>query len=403
MMNNYCIENVKESFDLDPTLTHLAQSVLTSHPKWIKEKIDELRDSFDSNPTIIYNKKDKYIQAVLKNAGEYLGADPDNIALTESTTMGLSIILHGLTFQSGDHVITTTHDHYSLIKTIDFICDKNQLGLSRVSLYDENVQIDESVILGRIKTEINQKTRLLALTWVHSNTGVKLPLKKIYNLVQSENQKRMEHEKILVLVDGVHGFGIEPLNPIKDLGCDFFAAGTHKCFFGPRGTGIVWANSEAWKRLTPVIVSFDVEAFRPWRKKEHKNDHIPPARLCSPGGFSSFEHRWALTEAFKFHSQITTEAINKHVTMLASFCKKELQSIPGIKLYTPVNRDHSASMVCFDVEGYEAREVVDFLFTKKIVCNQTPYQKSCVRITPSIYNNIGDIKKAVDAIKSLAI
>ena len=44
-------------------------------------------------------------------------------------------------------------------------------------------------------------------------------------------------DRILLCVDGVHGFGAVDVD-LPDLGCDFLATGTHKWLFGPRGTGI---------------------------------------------------------------------------------------------------------------------------------------------------------------------
>ena len=50
--------------------------------------------------------------------------------------------------------------------------------------------------------------------------------------------------RILLCVDGVHGFGVEDVT-MADLGCDFFVAGCHKWMFGPRGTGVVWGKRRA--------------------------------------------------------------------------------------------------------------------------------------------------------------
>jgi selenocysteine lyase/cysteine desulfurase len=64
---------------------------------------------------------------------------------------------------------------------------------------------------------------MLALTWVHSDTGVKVPLHELGEV------------RPLVVLDGVHALGVEdqPLDKV----CDVFVAGTHKWLGGPRGTG----------------------------------------------------------------------------------------------------------------------------------------------------------------------
>ncbi|HET6550614.1 MAG TPA: hypothetical protein VFG79_19270 [Solirubrobacter sp.] len=60
-----------------------------------------------------------------------------------------------------------------------------------------------------------------------------------------------------------------------------FLAGTHKWLGGPRGTGLIWTR--AWDRIASVIPTFTPGG---------------PGALHTPGGYHSFEHRWALAQAF---------------------------------------------------------------------------------------------------------
>lgn len=91
------------------------------------------------------------------------------------------------------------------------------------------------------------------MTWVQSGSGVKLPIREIGKLVRELNQKRDEQDRIIYVVDGVHGFGVEDVS-FADFDCDYFIAGTHKWLFGPRGTGVIIARSEqlrsAWCRAS---------------------------------------------------------------------------------------------------------------------------------------------------------
>ncbi len=70
------------------------------------------------------------------------------------------------------------------------------------------------------------------------------------------NQKRDEQDRIIYVVDGVHGFGVEDVS-FADFDCDYFIAGTHKWLFGPRGTGVIIARSEQLQEhLVPSIPTF---------------------------------------------------------------------------------------------------------------------------------------------------
>ncbi len=101
-------------------------------------------------------------------------------------------------------------------------------------------------------------------------SGVKLPVRAIAAAVDDINRKRDEQDRVLLIVDGVHGFGVEDEN-VADLGCDVFISGTHKWIFGPRGTGIVWARKAAWARMRPTIPSFvAIDLWEAW-----KENHLP--------------------------------------------------------------------------------------------------------------------------------
>src|SRR6185436_20026490 len=142
--------------------------------------------------------------------------------------------------------------------------------------------------------------RVIALTWVHSITGVKLPLRAIADAVAQVNRGRDEKARIILCVDGVHGLGVEDVD-LPALGCDFFAAGTHKWIFGPRGTGVIWGKPESQHLVDPTIPPFTPAGA----KQLETTGDAPWGYSMTPGGFHSFEHRWALAEAFRFHLHIS--------------------------------------------------------------------------------------------------
>ena len=82
-----------------------------------------------------------------------------------------------------------------------------------------------------------------------------------------------------------------------ELGCDFLVSGCHKWLFGPRGTGLVWGRAEAWAAVDAGDPAFAAAASAPgWGSAPTG----PPGPAATPGGYHSFEHRWALAEAFEF-------------------------------------------------------------------------------------------------------
>ena len=154
-------------------------------------------------------------------------------------------------------------------------------------------------------------------------------------------------------------------------------------------------------RLIPISASFDLPAFLPWRKKEYENTFCPPARSCNPGGFPNFEYRWALTEAFRFNNSLGKTLIKQKIYALADICKQGLKTMPGIKLHTPLDKNLSSGLVCFDVIGSDPAQIVDAMLEEKIMIGQTPYRNSCLRIAPSIVNEEQDIFIALKTLKNI--
>jgi len=126
------------------------------------------------------------------------------------------------------------------------------------------------------------------------------------DVIDETNKRRSDRDQILFCVDGVHGFGVEDQD-VSKLGCDFFIAGTHKWIFGPRGTGLVWGTERAWQQTKAVIPSFS-RSYDVWLGIADQAQ-VPMGEHMSPGGFHSFEHRWALVG-----ENVWGKTLHAHVT-----------------------------------------------------------------------------------------
>jgi selenocysteine lyase/cysteine desulfurase len=253
----------------------------------------------------------------------------------------------------------------------------------------------------RVQRAIRPGTRALALTWVHSSTGVKVPLAAIAERVARINRTRDERDRVLVCVDGVHGFGVEDAT-VADLGADFFAAGCHKWLFGPRGTGILWGRQACWPAVLPTVPSFvDGELWRSWIENRDPAGPSSAARL-SPGGFKPFEHQWAMRDAFAFHMRLGKARVARRTHDLARQLKEGLAAMPHVRVITPMEDELSAGIVCFDVKGLRPQEVVSRLRDRRVVATVTPYATPYARLAPSIVNSEGDIDVALEAVREIA-
>jgi isopenicillin-N epimerase len=392
---------VREQFDLKRDEIDLSAMFIASHPKPVRDAIDRYRRQLDESPTFYLREQlNTHEREVLEAAADYLDANADEIALTDSTTMGLGLIYNGLKILPGQQILTTLHDYYATHESLRLAAERSGAEVREIQLYGQIEAVTPDEIVTTLIRSIVPATRVIALTWVHSSTGLKLPLKQITDAVAEVNMQREEQQKILVCVDGVHGFGIEPLG-VQETGCDFFVAGCHKWLFGPRGTGIIFGKEQAWRAVRPIIPTFmDDEVRNAWMLNHEPPDRVT-ARSVTPGGFKAFEHQWAMAEAFEFHLWIGKDKIAARTHELSRQFKEGLAGMSHVKLYTPIAEELSSGIVCFDVQGMSPREVVGKLRQRKIVATTTPYAESHARVSPSIRNSPQEIDITLQAIRGL--
>ena len=205
---------------------------------------------------------------------------------------------------------------------------------------------------------------------------------------------------MLLCVDGVHGLAAEA-DTVRSLRCDAFAAGCHKWLYGPRGTGVLWAGPRARELVRPAIPSFDDgESYGAWLAGRAPSG-VPDGARLTPGGFHSFEHRWALAEAFAFHEGIGRARVEARIRGLVARLRTGLSDVPGVTVRTPGPASLSAGLVCFDVEGRDPADVVARLAQRRIVASVTPYARRHVRLGPGIVNTVGDVDAAVRGVAAL--
>lgn len=392
---------VRSLFPLDNSHIQMAQMLLASHPKPVAEAIASHRQAFDTNPATYW--EEHYISAekvVCEAAAKYMGVQAGEIALTDSTTMGTSLLFNGMKLKPGDEILSTTHDHYVTEKSIEYTCQKTGASYRRIDEYKDPRTVTMDEVLENISKAISDKTRVLMVTWVQSCTGVKLPIKEIAGVVRKANTQRPESERIYFVVDGVHGFGNQD-EDISDLGCDFFSAGTHKWIFGPRGTGLLFARKDAWDFILPTIPAFSEYPFYDYLG--NTPDREPTFfEMMSPGGFHSFDYRWALNSAFELQEQMGRDRVHQRTTEMSTRLKEGIKSIQGVDLITPMNPELSAGINCFIVDGLGPEETVAAFHKLGIIASNSPYAVSYARLTPFVGNTMEEVDKSLEVLSKIA-
>ena len=380
---------LRDEFDIDYSWLNFAGFLLASRPRMVEAAIEYHRHRLKRNPANYLREGYGYEEEARKWTGKYFGVSPKQVALTDNTTMGLATLYNNISIKAGQEVLSTEHEHYSSITSLKYRSEREGFRVNTIRLYDEPRDASTAGMLDRLRKSITSKTRVLALTWVHSGSSVKLPVAEVGNLVKELNRTRDEEDRILYCVDGVHGLGVENTN-FDEMGCDFFVAGTHKWMFGPSGTGIMVSRRTELSNISPTIPPFNF------------GEHSFGA-LMTPGGFHSFEHRWALPKAFEFHLLLGKNNVQKRIRFLNNYLKERLDDIRGVERVTPMSPELSAGFTFFRVASKKADEVQKIMHDRKVLVSPADRDAGpVVRMAPGLLNSTQEIDFVVDVLRKIA-
>jgi hypothetical protein len=181
-------------------------------------------------------------EAVKRALAEHVGGTPDEICLTSNTTSALAMAYQGLSLRGDQEVVTTEHDHYSHHESIRLAAERSGAAVRYVSLYDKAADARAEDIVARVERAIGPKTRALGVTWVHSSTGVKLPVAAIAQAVKETNRGRAartlpahrgRRPRVCEPGRGRRAFGLRPLRLRRPQMA--LRAARHRIPLGPQG------------------------------------------------------------------------------------------------------------------------------------------------------------------------
>jgi len=387
---------VRRELPLDPRTRAFSAFLLAAHPRPVRAAIEHHRALLDADPEGYLRSAESRPDPAAA-AARYLGGDRDHVALTTSTTMGLAILYRALRLRDGEEILSTVHDHFATDEALRLSGGR----VRRVALYDPKDPASASAgdIAARLRQAIRPRTRAVAITWVHSSTGVKLPMDAVARAVRAAGERH--GARLLLCVDGVHALGAEDVR-LAGSGVDFLAAGCHKWLMGPRGTGILWGAPQAWRAAPhPLIPSFAGASYGAWLDGDVPPAD-PPGPAMTPGGFQAYEHRWALPAAFALHERIGRERVTARIHALAARMKDGLAAIRGVRLVTPRAAEVSAGLVCADIAGVDPGRAVQALAADRISATVTPYAERHLRFGCGLAVDEDDVDAAVASVARIA-
>ncbi|AFY59361.1 aminotransferase class V-fold PLP-dependent enzyme [Synechococcus sp. PCC 6312] len=290
--------------------------------------------------------------ALRQALSQELNITPDTLALTDSVTTGCNIVLWGLDWRAGDHLLLTDCEHPGVLAIGQQLQARFGIDLTVLPLLQQ-AQADPEHLVTCFRQALTPRTRLVALSHLLWNTGTTLPLKEIVATCHKQG--------VLVLADAAQSVGMMPLD-LPGLGVDFYAFTGHKWFCGPDGLGGLYVHPEQLGHLQPTYVG--------WRSIKNGPQGFPESFQATAAKFeiatTAFPLVPGLTAALDFHRQAgTTPTRYEQICELSTYLWQGLANIPGVQCLT--STPPSSGLVTFQLESGKHGALVEWLENQGIL------------------------------------
>ena len=335
-------------------------------------------DSNDSASLI-----EEKLNNVRKIIAKIICCKSEEVILTQSTTDGINIVANGLSFDDSSNIIIRgmTHEHHS--NFYPWIKLKNKISV-------RNLPIDSNGFfkLNDLKSNVDNNTKLLAISHALYNTGSILPVEKISDSLGKE---------IPFFIDSAQTIGCIGTHDVSKLGCDFMSFNGSKWLCGPMGTGLFYCKKESSELLEPKTIGGESAII------ENDNNLIfkdLPEKFQT--GFRNYVGIVGLESSVKYLLNFGMENIRKKNQNLSNIFRDELMKIPDVVLYGPEDPDKRTSIVSFNIKNFDSEKVVKKLEKQNIILAvREIMEKKIIRVSPHFFNNESDMLKVIDEIKKL--
>lgn len=274
----------------------------------------------------------------------------EEVVFTKNASEALNLAAHtlGASLKPGDEVVVSVMEHHSNIVPWQLACERSGATLRWFDVTDE----------GRLDLEaaerdhlINERTRVVSLTWVSNVLGTRNPVADI--------ARRAHEVGATMVLDASQGVPHQPTD-VEALGADLVCFTAHK-MLGPTGIGVLWGRLELLAALPPFLGGGEmIEVVR----MERSTFAPPPYRF--EAGTPPIAQAVGLGAAIDYLQSVGMEAIAAHEQELTAYALGVLGDLEGLVILGPGEPVERGSAISFNLEGIHPHDVMQVLDSRGI-------------------------------------
>jgi isopenicillin-N epimerase len=235
---------------LDPAITFLNHGSFGACPRPVLDVQQAWRDQLEAEPVRFLGRDLNGRLATVREAlGDFVGADPDDLALVTNATGGANAVIRSLQFEAGDEIVTTDHEYNAILNVLRYVAERDGARVVVVGLPFPAISPDD--VVERFMAAVTDRTRLAVISHVTSPTALILPVERIV--------PELAERGIDTLVDGAHAPGMVALD-LDALGAAYYTANLHKWVCAPKGSAFLHVRRDRQAGVRPGTISHGLNA-----------------------------------------------------------------------------------------------------------------------------------------------
>lgn len=376
-------EEIRKLFPVTKKYIYLNHAAITPYSTPVATALQTVVNDITENGSVNWHNWLATINDARTLAARLVGANSQNIAFMRNTSDGIAAVANGIDWRAGDNVVSCDIEFPANIYPWMRLQGRGvELRLARAEQ-------------GRIRPEqlfelVNERTRVLALSWVQYASGFRADLRAIGQFCRERD--------ILFFVDAIQGLGGLRLDVERDL-VDAFAADAHKYLMGPEGCGLFFLSDRALARVEPAVVGW-MSVKEWWRcfdaQFEYRLDYLPGA-LRFECGTPNTVGLHGVHAALSLIMKTGAQEIENYLLDLCDYLRAELARIGFEQL--ELARAEASAIVCCRHPRYTPEALYKMLVAKNIICAP---RCGWLRISPHFYNNRDDIDGLIAALGEIS-